>query len=237
MVGSRASFAADRVAGLTMSAIKGMAILAASVPDVAPLTWGVPSFQTPENINNEYCFDNADAYYNLASAKEFADTIAYLFTFSKCHAMSGWRLGYAVVPEDIKQQMLKVHDAMMICAPRPSQIAGIAALAGEQAHVPEFRNMLMQRRELICARLDRVPHVFSYVRPQGAYYVFPRIELEYANSEEFSVDLLETGRVCVTPGSAFGPSGEGHVRMAFCVGENEINTAFDRIEGRFGREG
>jgi aminotransferase len=186
---------------------------------------------------SHFCFDDAHAHFNLASAADFADHLAYLFTFSKCHAMSGWRLGYAVVPEALKRQMLKVHDAMMICAPRPSQLAGLAALMGDQTHLAEFRDILRKRRTLICDRLDRIPHVFSYVRPQGAYYVFPRIETQHANSEAFAIELLEKARVCVTPGSAFGPSGENHVRMAFCVSEDEIDKAFDRIEAYFGARG
>ena len=183
---------------------------------------------------SHFCYDDDGAYFNLASLKDYFDNIAYLFTFSKCHAMSGWRLGYAVVPARLKHEMLKVHDATLICAPRPSQIAGIAALTGERDHLGAFRNELRKRRNLICERLDRMPHVFSYVRPKGAYYVFPRIETTQVNSEAFAIDLLDKASVCVTPGAAFGPSGEHHVRMAFCVSEDVINKAFDRMETYFG---
>lgn len=185
---------------------------------------------------SQFCYDDADAYFDLASVELHCERIAYLFTFSKCHAMSGWRLGYAILPESLKQQVLKVHDATLICAPRPSQIAGLAAVTGDQSHLAQFREILSRRRELICQRLDRVPHVFSYVRPKGAYYVFPRIEVPHADAETFAIKLLTDAKVCITPGSAFGPSGEGHVRMAFCVADDEINKAFDRIEHYFGRE-
>jgi aminotransferase len=185
---------------------------------------------------SQFCFDDENAHFNLASREAYADHLAYLFTFSKCHAMSGWRLGYAIVPEALKRQILKVHDATLICAPRPSQLAGLAALNGDQSHLSGFREILRKRRELICERLDRVPHVFSYVRPQGAYYVFPRIEARHSDSESFAIELLKEARVCVTPGSAFGPSGESHVRMAFCVEDDVINKAFDRIEAFFGRD-
>ena len=182
---------------------------------------------------SHFVFGSSDRYFNLASEPEFADHVAYLFTFSKCHAMSGWRVGYAIVPEALKREMLKVHDATLICAPRPSQVAALAALTGTFDHVRQFAAELDRRRTLICTRLDRVPHVFSYVPPDGAYYVFPKLETKHASSSQFSLDLLEKTRVCVTPGSAFGPSGEGHVRMAFCVSEEEIDKAFDRIEGHF----
>ncbi len=182
---------------------------------------------------SQFVFGNRDRYFNLASLPEYADHVAYLFTFSKCHAMSGWRIGYAIVPEELKRQMLKVHDATLICAPRPSQVAALAALNGTAEHVRKFSDILARRRTLIIERLERVRHVFSHVPPDGAYYVFPKIETKHLNSVQFSLDLLEKARVCVTPGAAFGPSGESHVRMAFCVSEQEINSAFDRIEQHF----
>lgn len=182
---------------------------------------------------SHFAFHQASDCFNLASAEAYADNVAYLFSFSKCHAMSGWRLGYAVVPEALKRQMLKLHDATLICAPRPSQLAGLAALRGSGDHLDEFRSILDRRRNLICGRLDRVRHVFSYIRPRGAYYVFPRIETAHENATQFCLDLLNKAQVCVTPGSAFGPSGEGHVRMAFCVSDEEIEKAFDRIEQHF----
>ena len=110
---------------------------------------------------------------------------------------------------------------------------GLAALTGEQAHLAEFEDRLAKRRELICARLDALPHVFDYVKPEGAYYVFPRILAEHEDSYEFSIRLLDEAKVTVTPGSAFGPSGEHHVRMAFCVEDEVIEKAFDRIEAYF----
>jgi aspartate/methionine/tyrosine aminotransferase len=184
-------------------------------------------------LDDPYChftYENRDRYFNLSSVPELADHVAYLFTFSKCHAMSGWRLGYAVLPDWLKREVLKVHDATMICAPRISQVAGLAALSGEQAHLREFEDRLAKRRELICERLDALPHIFDYVKPEGAYYVFPRILAEHRSSYEFAIRLLEEAKVTVTPGSAFGPAGEHHVRMAFCVEEAVIEEAFDRIE-------
>ena len=121
----------------------------------------------------------------------------------------------------------------MICTPRISQVAGIAALSGSAGHVARFREILTERRALICERLDALRHVFDYVRPQGAYYVFPRILAAHEGSWEFSRRLLEEARVSVTPGVAFGPGSDSHVRMAFCVSNDEINRAFDRIGALF----
>jgi len=182
---------------------------------------------------SHFTYENSDRYFNLASAPEYADHVAYLFTFSKTFAMSGWRLGYMVVPEHLKPQILKVHDATLICAPRISQMAGLAALREEPVHLPEFGQILARRRDLICQRLDRLSHIFSYVRPEGAYYVFPKILAPHENSREFAIRLLEEAKVTVTPGSAFGPTGEHHVRMAYCVPDDAIEAAFDRMDAYF----
>ena len=93
--------------------------------------------------------------------------------------------------------------------------------------------MLLTRRKLIDERIKNVPHVFESHQPEGAYYIFPKIIAEHQTSKDFSLDLLINAKVAVTPGSAFGPSGEHHVRMAYCVDENTINLAFDRIDKYF----
>jgi len=184
---------------------------------------------------HHFTYENRSRYFNLASLPDLSGHVAYLFTFSKSHAMSGWRLGYMVVSQELKKQVLKVHDATIICAPRISQVAGLIALRDGPAHVAAFEKILSRRRDLICERLDRVPHVFDYVKPQGAYYVFPRIVAAHETSQDFAVRLLEETRVCVTPGAAFGAAGEHHVRMAFCIEDEVINKAFDRIERHFPR--
>jgi len=184
---------------------------------------------------SHFTYENRARYFNLASVPAMRDNLAYLFTFSKTYAMSGWRLGYMIVPEDLKRQVLKVHDATIICAPRVSQVAGQIALTTEPVHLNQFETVLSKRRDLICERLDGLAHVFDYVRPQGAYYVFPRILVDHLNSYDFAVRLLAEARVTVTPGSAFGPSGEHHVRMAYCVSDETIDLAFDRMEQYFGK--
>jgi len=182
---------------------------------------------------SDFVYDNSDKYFNLASVKELKDHLVYLYSFSKSYAMSGWRLSYMVMPAELKREALKVHDATMICAPRISQLAGMVALSQPSDHIQAFQTILHSRRELICQRLDNIPHVFANQKPEGAYYVFPEIMASHTNSKEFAIDLLNKTRVAVTPGSAFGPSGEHHVRMAYCVDEDTINLAFDRIENYF----
>jgi aspartate/methionine/tyrosine aminotransferase len=182
-----------------------------------------------------FTYENSDRYFNLASVAELSDNVAYLFSFSKAYAMSGWRLGYTVLPAGLKRQLIKVHDMNMICAPRVSQAAGIAALSSDDQHLDAYRSAFSRRRELICQRLDALAHVFSYNKPEGAYYVFPKILADHANSRDFCLELLNKTGVALAPGSAFGPSGENHVRMAYCVPDETIEQAFDRMETHFGK--
>lgn len=142
---------------------------------------------------------------------------------------------YMIVHDLLRRQVLKVHDATIICTPRLSQVAGITALEQEPVHLKEFEQILAKRRSHIFVRLDALSHVFEYVKPEGVCYVFPRIVAEHSNSVEFSTRLLDEAKVTVTPGSAFGPTGEHHVRMAYCVEDEIIETAFDRMERHFGR--
>jgi len=182
---------------------------------------------------SDFLYENSDKYFNLASVEEFKENIVYMYSFSKSYAMSGWRLSYMVMPEELKEEAMKVHDATMICAPRISQLAAIVALSQESNHKQLFQESLSIRRDLIVQRLNNIPHVFEYQKPEGAYYIFPKILVEHESSRQFSIDLLDNAKVTVTPGSAFGPSGEGHVRMAYCVDEDSINKAFDRIEQHY----
>ena len=182
---------------------------------------------------SDFVYEHKEKYFNLASVEEFKEHVVYLYSFSKSYAMSGWRLNYMVMPAELKREALKVHDATLICAPRISQLAGIIALSRPSDHKIEFETILDKRRKLIIQRLGNVANVFSNQAPEGAYYVFPKIVTDHVSSYEFSIDLLNNARVAVTPGSAFGPSGEHHVRMAYCVEEDTINLAFDRIEAYF----
>lgn len=184
---------------------------------------------------SQFTYGHRGKYFNLASVCDLFEHIAYLYSFSKAYAMSGWRVGYMILPASLKKQVMKVHDLNMICTPRISQVAGIVALTGDQGHLADYESRLGARRELICQRLDAVSHVFDYIKPEGAYFVFPKILVEHENAYAFCLELLNKAAVALAPGSAFGPSGEHHARMAYCVSEDTINLAFDRIEGYFGK--
>jgi aminotransferase len=149
--------------------------------------------------------------------------------------MTGWRIGYLHAEEGLIPQITKAHIPFAICAPVVSQYAALEALQGPQDCVTAFRDHYRAARDLMCKRLDRMESVFEYQRPHGSYLMFPRILLdEGKDSATFCRRLLKDGKVSTTPGVAFGPTGEAHLRLSFCVSKEEINKAFDRMEAFFG---
>lgn len=152
------------------------------------------------------------------------------YSFSKEYAMTGWRVGYLCAEPGIIQEILKIHDATVVTAPRISQIAALAAIRGPQDCVAGFRSELAERRELMCRGLDRLQQMFSYNKPDGAYYILPKIKIANVNSFDFALRLLYEAKVVTTPGDAFGPAGSGHLRLCFSVMPEEINEAFERLE-------
>jgi aminotransferase len=182
-----------------------------------------------------YVYDDLELFHMLRIPKLGKQVIACA-SFSKEFAMTGWRVGWILAEEGITNQMLKVQDSFVICAPTISQVASLIAL--EESYQPTLDMVaeMSQRREIICSRLDAVPDLFSYQKPQGAYYIFPRIVPEqFHNSVDFCVRLLKESGVVTVPGNAFGPTGEGHIRMSYCFTREEINEAFDRIEAWWGK--
>jgi aminotransferase len=167
--------------------------------------------------------------FSLTTIPELAERVIATFSFSKKYAMTGWRVGYVYAAEGILDQIMKIHDAVAICAPSLSQYAALAALQGPQECVAEIGAALQRRRDLACDRLDRLAEFFEYVKPQGAYYLMARYKMPHVDSMTFALRLLHEARVITIPGAAFGPTGENHIRISFGGTESEINEAFDRI--------
>ncbi|PJE69620.1 MAG: aminotransferase [Candidatus Staskawiczbacteria bacterium CG10_big_fil_rev_8_21_14_0_10_38_10] len=168
-------------------------------------------------------------HFSLLSFPEVRDRLIACFSFSKKYAMTGFRVGYVVSPENIMNQILKVHDESTICAPTISQYAALFALTSPQNFVQKFKEEFQKRRDLICQRLDQLKDLFEYQKSKGAYYIFPKLKLPI-KSKDFSLKLLYKAKVITIPGIAFGPSGEGHIRLSFAGKEKDINEAFNRIE-------
>lgn len=156
------------------------------------------------------------------------DRTIYLNGFSKAYAMTGWRLGYACGNPELIDPMMKVHQYAMLCAPIMGQMAALEALRRGKKQKDDMISQYNQRRRLIVKRLNEIG--LETFTPKGAFYVFPSIKSSGLTSEEFSGQLLKEKNVAVVPGTAFGQSGEGHVRMSYAASIKDINTAMDRIE-------
>ncbi len=182
----------------------------------------------------EYFTFDGHKHFSIASIPEMKKNVISCFTFTKTYAMTGWRIGYLYADEEFIPQINKAHIPLAICAPVVSQYAALAALKGPQDCVDKFREHYLNARNLMCERLDRLNSVFEYQKPGGSYLMFPKILLkEGEDSTSFCKKLLKEAKVSTTPGIAFGPTGQSHLRMSFCVSEDEINKAFDRMEEYF----
>lgn len=182
----------------------------------------------------EYFVYDDNRHFSIASIPEIQKSVVSCFTLTKTYAMTGWRIGYLHADEEWIPQINKAHIPFAICPPVVSQYAAIAALKGPQECVKQFKSKYLISRDLMCQRLDNLDSVFAYCKPSGGYLMFPKILLDDGkNSQEFCEKLLREARVSTTPGVDFGPTGEGHLRLSFCVPEEMVNKAFDRMEVYF----
>ena len=150
--------------------------------------------------------------------------------FSKAFAMTGWRLGYACGPERILHQMLKIHQFAIMCAPTTAQYAAVEAMKKGEEDIAQMREAYNQRRRYLLDAFEEL-HIPCFPA-QGAFYLFPCIKKFGMSSEEFAMRLLETEKVAVVPGSAFGESGEGFLRISYAYSLRDLKRAMERI-GRF----
>jgi len=177
-----------------------------------------------------------EPYYSPAQLAAVRSHVVRVFTFSKAYGMTGWRVGYLHSDARNTREILKVHDALVTCAPVVSQYAALAALEYGEAYLAAFRVAFKERRDRTLEHLDLLSHVFDYQKPEGAYFVFPRVKdiVPWArDSRRLARRLLEEAKVAVVPGVAFGPSGEAHLRINFGREPADIDTAFERLTSYF----
>lgn len=148
--------------------------------------------------------------------------------FSKSYAMTGWRLGYACGPQNIIAQMTKIHQFAIMCAPTTSQYAAVEALKNGDKDVEEMRQAYNQRRRFLINAFKEMN--LECFEPFGAFYVFPCIKEFGMTSEEFATKLLQEEKVAAIPGSAFGESGEGFLRISYAYSLESLKIAIDRLK-------
>ncbi len=183
-------------------------------------------FVLTDEIYSELCY--MDDYCTIASLPGMKERTVYINGFSKAFAMTGWRLGYACAPAVILKQMLKIHQFAIMCAPTTSQYAAIVALKSCDAEVAEMKEEYNERRRYLVHRFREMG--LKCFEPFGAFYIFPSIQEFGLSSDEFATKLLQEKRVAVVPGTAFGASGEGFIRISYAYSLDKLKAALERIE-------
>ncbi|OGS53431.1 MAG: aromatic amino acid aminotransferase [Firmicutes bacterium GWF2_51_9] len=168
------------------------------------------------------------SHVSIASLPEMRERTILVNGFSKSYAMTGWRIGYTCAPVEIIEQLTKIHQYMVMCAPTISQYAAIEAMKHGDEDVKRMRNEYNMRRRYLVDRLNAMG--LNYFEPEGAFYAFPCIRSTGLTSEEFCEKLIYSKQVAVVPGTAFGDCGEGFIRISYSYSLKHITEAMNRME-------
>ena len=169
-----------------------------------------------------------EEHVSIASLPGMKERTIVINGFSKAFAMTGWRLGYALANRVIMQQMVKIHQFAIMCAPTVSQYAAVEALRNGDDDVKMMRTSYDQRRKFLMHEFERMG--IPCFEPQGAFYIFPNISKFGMTREEFATRLLKEEKVAIVPGSAFGECGEGFLRVSYAYSLKQLKEALGRIE-------
>lgn len=184
-------------------------------------------FVVSDEIYSELTY-GGEHHCSIASIPGMTDRTIVINGFSKSHAMTGWRLGYACGPALIIKQMLKIHQFAIMCAPTNSQYAAVEALRHCDENIEHMRDEYDQRRRFMLTRLRGMG--LKCFEPFGAFYIFPNIAEFGMTSEEFAMRFLKEYKVAIVPGTAFGECGEGFLRMSYASSLSNLKTAMERLE-------
>lgn len=171
-------------------------------------------------------YDGEEAF-SAGMIPEIADRLVVLNSFSKTYAMTGWRVGFFLLPDGYSQKFAQLQEGMVSCVPAFIQKACVEALKSDQC-VYDMLEDYARRRDILVDGINRIPG-FKCDKPKGSFYAFANIEAFGMTSQEFAEDLVEKGRVVVVPGSAFGDCGEGHIRLVFANSDENLQLAVERI--------
>jgi len=186
-----------------------------------------------DEIYERLVYDGA-RHVSIASLPGMRERTIVVNGFSKSYSMTGWRLGFVAAPKALMPSLLKVHQNLVTCATSFVQAAGVAALEGPQDCVAEMVAEFKRRRDMLVAALTRMPGV-SCGMPQGAFYVFPNMRAFGLTSAELAMHILHEAGVAVVPGSAFGPAGEGYIRISYANSYEQIEEAMRRLAATLAR--
>jgi aminotransferase len=179
-----------------------------------------------DEIYSELTFDGE--HVSIASLPGMQERTIFLHGFSKAFAMTGWRIGFACGPAELIEAMMKVHQYSMMCASILSQEAAVEALVRGEDAMKAMREQYHRRRDFIVRRLNEIG--LTCHLPRGSFYAFPSVAVTGKTEKEFALGLLESQRVAVVPGGAFGANGAGFVRACFATSYEQLIEATDRME-------
>lgn len=179
-----------------------------------------------DEIYSSLCFE--ENYYSISQFKELKSKIVLVSGFSKMFSMTGLRLGYVCAQKKFMDEIMKVHQYNVSCAPSIVQWGAYEGLISCLEDVENMKNEFKRRRDYVYERLLAMG--FNTTKPQGAFYIFPSIKKYNLSSEEFCERLLREGKLAVVPGSAFGSRGEGYVRISYSYSMDILKEALDRLE-------
>ena len=175
------------------------------------------------------CIIYEGRHHSIASLPDLLDRTILLDGFSKKYAMTGWRLGYAVMPPHLVEPVVRLIVNSVSCTPAFTQQAGVEALAGPQETVAKMVAEFKQRRDLIVDGLNGITGI-SCLRPKGAFYVFPNVSKLGMDCRQLADYLLETAGVATLSGTGFGKNGEGYLRLSYAASMENLHKALVRIE-------
>lgn len=185
-------------------------------------------FVLSDEIYAELTYLEGQDHVTIASLPGMRERTVLINGFSKAYAMTGWRLGYACAPKVILEQMLKIHQYAIMCAPTTSQYAAVEAVRSGDADVAGMREEYNGRRRYLMHRFHEMN--LKCFEPFGAFYTFPCIQEFGMTSEEFATRMLQEEKVVVVPGTAFGDCGEGFLRISYAYSLESLKEALDRLE-------
>lgn len=182
-------------------------------------------FVLSDEIYSELCYKGE--HVSIASIPGMKERTIMINGFSKSYAMTGWRLGYACGPAAIIEQMVKIHQYAIMCAPTTSQYAAVEALKNGDRVVAQMRESYNERRRYLVNALKEMD--IECFEPFGAFYIFPCIKEFGMTSEEFATRFLQEEKVAIIPGTAFGDCGEGFLRISYAYSIEKLKVAFERL--------
>jgi len=179
-----------------------------------------------DEIYSELTFEGVHT--SIASIPGMKERTIFLHGFSKAFAMTGWRIGYACGPAALIEAMMKVHQYSMLCASIISQEAAIEALLRGEDGMKKMRDQYHRRRDFIVRRFNEIG--LKCHLPRGSFYAFPDVSATGQNEKDFAIGLLQTEKVAMVPGTAFGENGKGFCRACFATSYEQLIEASNRIE-------